>query len=331
MTDLWPLAKPVMNRVAPETAHGWALSALRAGLVPKPAIDRDDGIRIGNLSFRHPVGLAAGFDKQADVGPNLFRLGISFAELGGVTPEPQQGNAKPRLFRSSVDRAVINRFGLNSDGVAAVARRLAAVSKRWPGPVGVNIGPNKDSPDPIGDYARLATMLAPLVDFLTINVSSPNTAGLRDLQGRAALAKIVGRTAAAVAEASSTCQLWVKVAPDLSREERGEIAAVLIDNPVAAIVVGNTTVVRPDGLEWDFAKETGGLSGRPLFPYALEGVEGFARLLQGRLPIIGCGGIDDVARLNRMLDAGATLVQLYSALVFEGPGFVPRLLREQAR
>lgn len=329
---LWPALTPLIRRMDGEAAHDLALSGLRARLAgrrPTPAPDALKG-RLGRLALDNPIGLAAGFDKQATAPRAVFRLGVGFAELGGVTPLPQPGNPRPRVFRSFADRAVVNRYGLNSDGMDAVARRLERIARPLPGPIGVNLGRNKETEDPEGDYRRLTETLAPLVDFVTVNVSSPNTAGLRDLQGADALRRLLAGVREARDRVAPSCAVWVKVAPDLSEADRTAIAAVALDVAVDAVVVSNTTVARPDGLDPALAQETGGLSGRPLLPMALAGVRSFRRSLGPEMPIVGCGGIATAADILGMLRAGATAVQLYSALVFDGPGLVWRLRRDLA-
>lgn len=327
---LWPALVPVIRRIDGETAHALAIAGLRAGLAgqkPKPSAPSLKTV-VGRLTFDNPIGLAAGFDKQATAARAVFRLGIGFAELGGVTPLPQAGNPKPRVFRSFTDQAVVNRFGLNSDGMAAVAGRLARLRRPLPGPLGLNLGPNKDSADPAQDYRALVETLAPHADFVTVNVSSPNTKGLRDLQGAEPLRRLLATVRDARDAAAPACDLWVKVAPDLTEADRDAIAEVATAVGIDALVVSNTTVARPAGLDPKLAAETGGLSGRPLLPMAVQGVRGFRDRLPGTIAIVGCGGVASAPDVLGMLRAGASAVQLYSALVFQGPGLVWRLRRE---
>jgi dihydroorotate dehydrogenase len=274
--------------------------------------------------FPNPVGIAAGFDKHAEVPDALLRLGFGFVEAGGVTPQPQPGNPRPRLFRLDADQAVINRLGLNSEGVAAVASRLAARAGAA-GIVGINIGANKDTVDRTADYVACIEALAPHVNFLTVNVSSPNTPGLRNLQQAAALDELLARVIDArerVAVGAARRPVLLKIAPDLSLGDLDDVVGVARRHRIDGMIVGNTTISRPNLRETEKAKEQGGLSGRPLFALSTRMLaETFVRA-EGAFPLIGAGGIDSGAAAFAKIKAGASLVQLYSGLIFRGIGLV---------
>lgn len=329
--NLFPLARPLLHALPPEAAHSLTLRALCAGLGPVASGDGDPILRtrVWGRDFANPIGLAAGFDKNAEATGPMLRAGLGFVEAGGVTPHAQAGNPKPRMFRLPDQGAVINRLGLNSQGLDAVARRLA-VRDRSAGPVGINIGCNKDSTDPMEDYRVCVTALAGLADFLVINVSSPNTPGLRALQGRAALADLLGGALAARAAAGHDTPLLVKVAPDLSADERRDIAEVALAAGIDGMVVSNTTIARPDGLPADLAAQAGGLSGRPLMGMATEVLRDMARLTDGRLPLIGVGGVASGADAYAKIRAGASLVQLYTALIYGGPRLIASIKNDLA-
>jgi dihydroorotate dehydrogenase len=321
---------PFLRLIDPETAHRLAIRALRLGLVPRPHLPDDPILeqRLWGLHFSNPVGLAAGFDKHAEVPDALLDRGFGFVEIGGVTPLPQPGNPRPRLFRLMEDEAVINRMGFNSEGLEVVRGRLAARARR--GIVGVNLGKNKEQADAAADYVAGALAFAPLVDFLVINVSSPNTPGLRALQSRAALEDLVGRVRAALAGLKSAPPLLLKVAPDLTEDDRREIAAVTLASGLDGLIVSNTTLARPASLRSPHRQETGGLSGRPLFEPSTALLGEFYRLTGGRVPLVGVGGIASGRDAYRKIRAGASLLQLYSALVFHGPGLVAEIRRDLA-
>ena len=322
----FPLVRPLLHRLDAERAHDLTLRAL--ALMPPVRDPKDDprlAVELLGRRFPNPVGLAAGFDKGARVPDALLGLGFGFVEVGGVVPRPQPGNPQPRVFRLSGDRAVINRYGLNSEGLAVVAARLRARAGR-PGIVGVNIGANKDATDRLADYAACTAALSPLVDFVTVNVSSPNTPGLRDLQGEAFLDELLARTVAARDAAGSSAAILLKIAPDMTLDALDAICATARRRGVQALVVSNTTVARPESLvERGLARETGGLSGRPLFGPATR-MLAQARLRVGdALPLIGVGGVDSAEAAWTKILAGASLIQLYSALVYDGPGLVGRI------
>ncbi len=321
---------PLMARADPERAHRLAITALRLGLAGRDAQPDDPALRVHalGLRFRNPTGLAAGFDKDAMALRGLCRLGFGLVEAGSVTPRPQPGNPRPRVFRLHEDAAVINRYGLNNLGIAAFVARLAALP-HGPGqrgvPVGANVGINKEGADPERDLPALVAAVAPHADYVVINVSSPNTPGLRDLQGEARLAGILAAIAAGVPRRPP---LLVKVAPDLPEGGLEAIVETAVRHGVDGLIVSNTTVARPDTLRSRWAGEAGGLSGRPLRDASTRLVARAHRLAAGRLVLVGCGGVATGADVLAKVRAGATLVQLYTAFSLGGPGLVPRLKRE---
>jgi dihydroorotate dehydrogenase len=323
---LYPLVRPLAFALDAERAHRLTVGALKA-LPPGEPPKRDArlGIRVAGLDFPNPVGLAAGFDKDAEVFAQMLGFGFGFAEVGTLTPLPQQGNPKPRLFRLVEDRAVINRMGFNNGGIAAAAGRLA--KRRRGGIVGINVGANKDSADRIRDYSVAVAAMARHADYLTVNISSPNTPGLRALQDRAALEELV----AAVVEARerSGPPIFLKLAPDLERADIDDIAAVAVGR-LDALIVSNTTVSRPI-LRSPHKAEAGGLSGAPLKALALERLRDFRRATGGKIPLVAAGGIENGADAFARIRAGASLVQIYSALVYEGPGLAARIAGELRR
>ncbi|HVI32346.1 quinone-dependent dihydroorotate dehydrogenase [Phenylobacterium sp.] len=329
MSALHGLATRALRGLDPEDAHGLAIRALKAGLGPRGG--RDDPIlatTLAGMALPNPVGLAPGFDKNAEVFGPMLRAGFGFVECGTVTPLPQAGNPRPRLFRLTEDRAVINRMGFNNDGLEAFAARLA---RRGPGVVGANIGANKDSEDRVADYVTGLTRLWGLASYFTINISSPNTPGLRALQTKAALEELLGRLADArdALPAAGRVPMFLKVAPDLADGEAEAIVETVLANRLEGIIVSNTTIARPP-LASSLRDEAGGLSGAPLAGPSTEMLRRFAALAAGRLTLIGVGGIGSGAEAYAKIRAGAQAVQLYSALVFEGPGLVDRIKRELA-
>jgi dihydroorotate dehydrogenase len=323
------LATRALRALDPEDAHGLAIAGLRAGLGPRGG--RDDPIlatTLAGLSLPNPVGLAPGFDKNAEVAGPMLAAGFGFVECGTVTPLPQAGNPRPRLFRLTEDKAVINRMGFNNQGLEPFAARLA---RRRAGVVGANIGANKDAADRIADYVTGLTRLWGLASYFTINISSPNTPGLRALQTQAALQELLGRLteAAAVLPAAGRVPMFLKVAPDLTDGEAEVIADTVAAAGLAGIMVSNTTIARPP-LASRHRDEAGGLSGAPLADLSTEMLRRFADAAAGRFALVGVGGIDSGAAAYAKLRAGAQAVQLYSALVFEGPGLVGRIKRELA-
>ncbi len=319
------LALPLLRRMDPETAHRLALRALRAGLGPRRATITSPRLRtrVAGLDLPNPLGLAAGFDKNAEaVGP-LLAAGFGFIEVGAATPLAQPGNPRPRLFRLPEDRAVINRFGFNNDGVAAIAARLAARPRA--GVVGLNLGANKASPDRAADFARVLAEAGRFIDFATINVSSPNTERLRDLQGGEALRALLAGVAEANRALERPVPLFLKIAPDLTDADLAALVAVALEAGIDGIVATNTTLAR-DGLKSRHAQEAGGLSGDPLFARSTAVLARVHALSGGRLPLIGVGGVGSADEAYAKIRAGASAVQLYSALVHGGLALVPRIL-----
>lgn len=318
-----PVVARLLHLLPPETAHRAAIRGLPwlpcRALPDLPRLR----LRLAGLDLPHPVGLAAGFDKNAQAHAALLRQGFAFVEAGTVTPRPQAGNPRPRLFRLPADRALINRLGFNNEGIAAVAARLAGRDRRI-GVVGLNIGMNKDAPDPAADYARGLEAFRDLADYVTVNVSSPNTPGLRALQQRDALARILD----ALAPLRGQLPLFVKIAPDLALEDEPGIAELGVAYGVDALIVGNTTITRPSGLRSPAATETGGLSGRPLFPRSTRLLARMAVRLGGVLPLIGVGGVATGADAYAKIRAGASAVQLYTALIYQGPAVVRRIVEQ---
>ncbi len=333
MSGLYPLLWPLLRRLDPETAHGLAIFALKHGLVPRPRPFDDPCLRqtLWGLDFANPVGLAAGFDKNAEVARAMLDQGFGFVEAGTVTPKPQAGNPRPRLFRLTGDGAVINRLGFNGAGLDAFRRNLEGIEGRR-GPIGVNLGKNAASTDAAADYAAGAGALAGLADYLVVNVSSPNTPGLRALQSRDRLSGLLDAVQTALREAVPTDPpaLLLKVAPDLTEDDKRDIAEVVLEHGLDGLIATNTTIERPPGLSDPNRDEAGGLSGRPLFDPSTRVLADFYRLTEGRLRLIGVGGIASDADAYAKIRAGASLVQLYTALVFEGPGLVNRINRELA-
>jgi len=325
------LAAPLLRMLDPEQAHALALHALKRAPLPRPAPD-DAKLAVAafGMRFPNPVGLAAGFDKNAEVIDALFRLGFGFVEAGGVTPQPQPGNPRPRLFRLDADQAVINRLGLNSEGVEAVAARLAE-RRDAAGIVGINIGANKDTVDRAADYVACIAALSPHVGFLTVNVSSPNTPGLRNLQQAAALDDLLARVIDArerAAEGAARRPLLLKIAPDLTLGDLDDVVGVARRHRIDGMIVGNTTVSRPKLRETAKATEQGGLSGRPLFALSTRMLAETYVRVEGAFPLVGAGGIDSGAAAFAKIKAGADLLQLYSGLIFRGIGLVGSIKRE---
>jgi dihydroorotate dehydrogenase len=320
------LALPVLHALDPEDAHRVAIRMLQfAPLPPAPADDRRLAMRVFGLNFPNPVGIAAGFDKNAEVPDPLLRTGFGFVEVGTVTPWPQPGNPRPRLFRLDADQAVINRIGFNSDGAAAVLRRLAARATAG-GIVGINVGANKDSLDRVADYVGLIERFAAVASYVTVNISSPNTPGLRDMQHAAVLDGLLARVVDARERAATTAgptPVLLKIAPDLPLGDLDDAVAIARTRRVDGMIVGNTTVSRPDRLrDRKQAKEAGGLSGRPLSPLANRMLAETYVRVEGVFPLVGAGGIDSGESALAKIRAGASLIQIYSGLVFAGLGLV---------
>ncbi len=329
MADPYPLLRPLLFALPPETAHEAGLAALR--LVDRRSPPADDpalAVELFGIRFPNPVGLAAGLDKNARVPGAMRALGFGFVEVGAVTPRPQAGNPRPRLFRLVADRALINRLGFNNEGMVRVAARLAAAKARGVGPVGVNLGANKESDDRVADYVAGIETLAPLADFFTVNISSPNTPGLRSLQAKGALADLLERVLGARDAAPRRVPVLLKIAPDLTPAGREDIARLALESGLDGLVVANTTLARPQGLKGRHRAEAGGLSGAPLFAPSTALLAEMYRLTAGRLPLVGVGGIMSGADAYAKIRAGASLVELLTALVYEGPGVVARIKRE---
>lgn len=321
MTPLIDLALPLVRRLDPELAHRLALRAL--ALLPLPARAADDpklAVETFGLRFPNPVGLAAGFDKNAEVPDAALRLGFGFAEVGTLTPRPQRGNLAPRVFRLDADEGLINRLGFNNDGFATARARLGQRARA--GIVGVNVAANRDAADRIADYATGIETFAPLASYLVVNVSSPNTPGLRDLQARAALDDLLARAIAARDRAPARKPLLLKIAPDVSLAELDDIVAVARNRKVDGMIVSNTTVTRPSDLRSPAAGEQGGLSGRPLLVLSTRMLAETYLRVEGAFPLIGVGGVDSAEAAWTKIRAGASLVQLYTALVHRGFGLV---------
>ena len=320
---------PILQALDPEQAHGLTVKMLKLAPLPRPAgDDKRLAMRVFNLNFPNPVGMAAGFDKHAEVPDAVLRLGFGFIEAGTITPKPQPGNPRPRVFRLAADDGVINRLGFNSQGAEVTLRRLAARANAG-GIVGINVGANKDSTDRTADYVRLIELFAPVASYVTVNVSSPNTLGLRNLQQAKALDELLARVVDArervVAQAGPTPVL-LKIAPDLTLAELDDVVGVARARKVDGMIVGNTTIGRPPWLhEIAAAKEAGGLSGRPLFALATRMLAETYVRVEEAFPLVGVGGIDLGAAALAKFRAGASLIQLYSALVFRGLSLIAEI------
>lgn len=325
MTFLEKPALALLHRLDPEVAHGLSIKALNSGLLPLPGPVTSPRLAtdLAGLALPNPVGLAAGYDKNATAIAPLSRAGFGFIEVGAATPRPQPGNPKPRLFRLTEDRAAINRFGFNNDGMEAISARLAA-RRRGAVPVGLNLGANKDSTDRAADFARVLATCGPHVDFATVNVSSPNTEKLRDLQGRAALSALLAGVMETRATLAQPIPVFLKIAPDLTQDDLAEIAEVALTAGISGIIATNTTLSR-DGLSSRHATETGGLSGAPLFEKSTRTLARLSQLTGGKLPLIGVGGIATPEQAWEKIRAGATAVQIYTAMVYDGLSLIPRI------
>ena len=323
------LSRPLLHALDPEDAHGLAIRLLKLAPLPQAAPDDERlATRVFGLNFKNPIGIAAGFDKNAEVPDALLRLGFGFVEVGTITPLPQAGNPRPRLFRLDADGGVINRLGFNSQGADAVLARLAARANAG-GIVGVNIGANKDAPDRVADYVRLIERFAPVASYVTINISSPNTPGLRNLQQAAVLDDLLARVVDArerVAQNAGPTPVLLKIAPDLSLADLDDVVGIARSRRVDGMIVGNTTVTRPPSLrETATAAEAGGLSGRPLLPLANRMLAETYVRVEGVFPLIGAGGIDSGASALAKMRAGASLIQIYSGLVFRGLALIGQI------
>jgi len=326
MTPFERLGIAALHRFDPERAHALSLMALNSGLVPLPGLFTTPRLQteIAGLSLPNPVGLAAGYDKNATSLAPLVRAGFGFLEVGAATPRPQAGNPKPRLFRLTQDNAVINRFGFNNDGMEAIAARLATRPKS--AVIGLNLGANKDSADRAADFATVLAHCAPHLDFATVNVSSPNTEKLRDLQGKDALTALLNGVMQTRDALKRPIPVFLKIAPDLTEIEIGEIAEVARATNIDAIIATNTTLSR-DGLTDPHQNETGGLSGAPLFEKSTRVLAQLSASTEGKIPLIGVGGIGSAEQAYAKIRAGASAVQLYSAMVYQGLSLVTKIAR----
>lgn len=326
MANLYNILRPILFKFDPEAAHNATLKAMRLGLIPaQPRIDAPELEQtLWDLKFPNPIGLAAGFDKNAEVMRSSFKMGFGFVEIGTVTPKPQSGNPRPRVFRDPDNGAVINRMGFPNAGMRVFKDNLEKFlshKKRPKGVIGINIGMNKDQKKPAQDYAALIKMLGPMADYLTINISSPNTPGLRDLQRREPLLELLSTIKD---ERKKACgnhppPILVKLAPDLDESQCEELAGTVIDAGIDGIILTNTTLDRPNALNEGFREEKGGLSGQPLTDKSTNIIRTFYRLTNGAIPIVGIGGVSNGQQAYDKIKAGANLVQLYTSLVFKGP------------
>lgn len=332
MASLYNIVRPLIFAMDAEKAHNATISALKMGLGPCSKSQDDEALSstIWGKAFKNPIGLAAGFDKNADVILPMFKLGFGFVETGTVTPKPQEGNPKPRVFRAAGHNAVINRMGFPSKGISYYKNNVEKLPAQRPGIIGLNIGMNKEQTVPEDDYNFLVRELAPYADYLTVNISSPNTPGLRDLQKKDSFIQLINTVTKTRDEVANgrNIPLLVKLAPDLTAEQRAELANTVQQTAIDGIILGNTTLERPDYLPPDFREEKGGLSGKPLTDKATELVRDFYTLTKGRIPIIGCGGISNGQDAYDKIRAGASLIQIYSILAFKGPNVVQSIKQE---
>jgi dihydroorotate dehydrogenase len=332
MDALWPLIRAGFFRFDPETAHGLSIKALKTGFAPRAHLTPDPRltVEVAGLRFPNPIGLAAGYDKNAEVPDAILDLGFGFTEIGTVTPRPQPGNPKPRIFRLAADEAVINRFGFNSEGHGAALARLNARHGRS-GIVGVNIGANKDAADRIADYVAGIRAFAGVATYFTANISSPNTPGLRDLQARDSLRQLLAAVLAArddeAIRVGRKAPVFLKIAPDLTEEGLDDVAEEIRASTLDGLIVSNTTLSRAGLIDQAQAKEAGGMSGRPLFERATIVLAKMRKRLGGNVPMIGVGGIHSAETAAEKIRAGADLVQFYSSMVYEGPGLPARIVR----
>ena len=326
MNALERIGLGVLHRLDPEDAHTWALRALKAGVAPLPGLVTSERLRteVAGLHLTNPVGLAAGFDKNAEALMPLSRAGFGFVEVGAITPRPQPGNPRPRLFRLTEDAAAINRFGFNNQGMEAAACRLENRPRDMV--LGLNLGANKDSDDRAADFAKVLGRCGAYLDFATVNVSSPNTEKLRDLQGKEALSALLAGVMAARDALPKPLPVFLKIAPDLDAQGLEDVADVALSSGVAGVIATNTTLAR-DGLRSAHRGETGGLSGQPLFEKSTRVLARLSQLTEGRLPLIGVGGVSTAEQAYAKIRAGASAVQLYTALVYGGLGLGAEIAR----
>ncbi|MEZ0262968.1 MAG: quinone-dependent dihydroorotate dehydrogenase [Alphaproteobacteria bacterium] len=326
--NLYPLARPFLMKMDAEDAHRLTIKLLKAGLGPRQRVGHASlAVKLWGLDFPNPLGLAAGFDKEAEVVGPLFNMGFGFVEAGTVTPKPQEGNPRPRVFRDEGNRSVINKMGFPGKGLDVFAANAEKyLQKKRKGVFGVNIGANKDTVSRIDDYRQGITRLAPLADYITINISSPNTAGLRDLQKRDELDLLL--EAAVVTRDAGTKKppLLLKVAPDLDEAQRGAIAELVLKYKIDGLIVSNTTISRPPELKESLREQGGGLSGQLVRDLSTEVLHDFYSRLRGAVPIVGAGGVATAEDAYAKIRAGAALVQMYTGLIYEGPAAIPRIL-----
>ena len=331
MSALFGLGQTLMLALDPERAHNLALKTLELGVYPRRSRPDDTRLRqtLFGLDFPNPIGIAPGFDKNARVARQLLEMGFGFVEVGTLTPRAQAGNPVPRIFRSLEDRAVVNRLGFNNEGQDAALKRLRTA---LPGVVGVNLGANRDSKDRVADYVEGVARMAPVARYITINISSPNTPGLRDLQAPRKLGALLAKLGEArKALGDNAPPLLVKLAPDLADADLPEVVGVIQDSGADGIVVSNTTLARDGVRDATLIHEAGGLSGRPAFLRTTRMLARVYRITEGKLPLIGVGGIDSGETALAKIEAGASLVQLYTGLIFEGPGLIERIKQDLVR
>ena len=333
--DPYPLIRPFLFLLDPEFAHELTLKILDRGLGPNFHGPDDDILRtnVFNLDFPNPIHLGAGLDKQAALVDAFMGFGFGSIEVGTVTPLPQAGNPRPRMFRVPSAKGLINRFGFNSLGAEAFAKNMKAWSEKeekTKNPVGINIGKNKETEADAADYVTCFEKVAPYANYITINISSPNTPNLRDLQDRERMAALIEKVTAARDEQKPELPILVKIAPDLSEEQQADIAAVMLESKAQGLIIGNTTLARPSTIPDDIAQESGGLSGPALFGPSTRLLAGMYKMTEGKVPLIGCGGVSSGLDAYTKIRAGASLIQIYTALVFEGPLVVQKIKRELA-
>lgn len=326
---MYRLLRPALFALPPETAHHLALCALRAGLIRRaastsPCLQTD----AFGLRFAHPLGLAAGFDKNAQVCAAILKAGFAFTEAGTVTLKPQRGNARPRVFRLTRDAALINRLGFNNAGVEVYCHNLGRARARSNGIIGANIGKNKDAVDAVSEYTQLLLRVAPLADYVTINISSPNTPGLRGLQEKDALAPLLAALVAARATLAKRIPILLKIAPDMDDAQAEAVAQQALEYGIDGLIISNTTIHRADHLKSPHAAQAGGLSGAPLFTRSTELLKTLYRITQGHLTLVGVGGVGSAEQAYAKIRAGATLVQLYTSMVYQGPGVVEAITHQ---
>jgi len=333
VTGVYDFFYPFIQYLEPEMAHKIAIKALKYGFISKPSYECDPSLAVNvfGIKFQNPLGLAAGFDKDAEVPDAMLEQGFGFVEVGSVTPLAQRGNPRPRLFRLLKDRSLINRMGFNNRGVEAALRRLQS-RRTTNGIIGVNLGKNKLSMDPLSDYAHSIGILAPYSSYIVINISSPNTPRLRELQGAEKLSKLLKELRRILDDIANIKKppLLLKISPDINSEERVDIASAVMTENIDGIIATNTTITRPITLQDIKSKEEGGLSGAALFDCSTHVLADMYKLTEGKIPLIGVGGITNAKTAYAKIRAGASLVQLYSVMVYEGPGIIIKILEDLA-